>query len=486
MKQAVGSGEMGALMGSPYLSHEPLVDCGAPAEPTSFFMTEVTPSVLEDDCESSTHLATEMRQTLVDFPANTRDRHCPITEYTAALAAALREWPVFASYTPRCVDLMSRICHRGTEMLKDKSLRISCVVGMSSEPQASADSIVKTAPPVYGGHCFNVGRYFHQNGSVDCFLLEGTAPMDEFHVESLGNAVRIPVQVMLPNNTTGSPPTWSTQVMMFHDYLTLLGRTVCRLTQVINTPNGGGRSGNSGIPVEHISTTRGWLSSTVFSPSLKSDRGVQMNFYHRIVYTGMSKDIAGVQGCLPVEQNIGSGQEGFIAGCHPYSLNDMDLQGLDVAIPGPTLDLMRDVMNEAHPPLVDHAVFRRLSALWGECSPLVSVNVSAHPNRLKGCDYMRIACMETPAIPELCGPICMIKTQVCQLANEINRAKPNTDHAYFVWSQGSDNCMKKEGTGCHLFVDVPVRACPPTIIHSLRSALKRLNYPGYIPIGDEI
>ena len=211
-----------------------------------------------------------------------------------------------------------------------------------------------------------------------------------------------------------------------------------------------------------------------------------MNFYHRVVYTGMSKDTGGIQGCLPVEQDSGTGCSGFIAGCHPYSLSDIDLRGLDVTVPEPTLELMRNVMNEAHPPLVDHSVIRRLSDLWGACQPLVSVNASVHPNRLKGCEYVRVACMETPAIPEFCAPICQIKTQVCELANQINKAKPDTDHAYFTWTTRPDGGMKQEGTGCHLFVDVPVRACPPTIIHSLRSALKRLDYPGYIPIGDEI
>ncbi len=486
MKQALGSGAVGAALGFPYLSHEPLMDCGGPVEPSSFFLSEVYPSVLLDDCESSTHLASEVRQTLADFPGKQSNKHCSFSreEYTAVMGEALQTWPIFKAYTPQCIDIMSRICYRARDMLHKKALRISSVVGMSSEPQASADSVGPKASPVYGGHCFNVGRFFHPDGRVDSFLLEGTAPMQEIHVESLGNAIRLNVKV-LSTPSPGAQPTWATQSMLFHEYLTLLGRTVCHLTQVINTPNGGIQPGG-GVPVACTAVTRGWLSSTVFSPSLKSDRGVPMNFYHRVIYTGMGKDVGGIEGCLPVEQDTAPACDGFIAGCHPYSLSDMDLRGLDVSVPEDTLLLMRDVMNEAHPPLADHTVFRRLSDLWGECNPLVTVNNSMPPQRLKGCEYVRIACMETPAIPELCYPICQIKARVTDLANEINASRADTDHAYFVCQRSQDGSLKKEGTGCHLFVDVPVKSCTPTIVHSLRSALKRLDFPGYIPMGDEI
>ena len=90
---------------------------------------------------------------------------------------------------------------------------------------------------------------------------------------------------------------------------------------------------------------------------------------------------------------------------------------------------------------------------------------------------MRVASMETPAIPEFVDPICRMKSLVCDLTNEINMACADSDGAFI-------QCTR-EGTGCHLFIDVPVRACAPTIIHSMRVALKRLNYPGYVPVGDE-
>jgi hypothetical protein len=271
----------------------------------------------------------------------------------------------------------------------------------------------------------------------------------------------------------------TTKTVLLHEYLSLLGRTVCRLTQVINAPNGGVSGG--GIPPSRAPVMRGWLSSTLFSPSLQSDRSVPMGFYHRVIYTGMAKG-GDIMGCLPVEADAGTG---FVAGCHPYSLSSMDLKGLDVTIQTDKFQLMSDIMNEAHPPMVDHAVLQRVSELWAECSPLSTLN-AGHPSRtLSGCEYVRVACMETPAIPEFGDFICHIKAQVCELANTINLSRPDSDHAFFVCPRTAQGALKREGTGCHIFIDVPVRPCVSTIVHSLRSALKRLQYPGYVPTGDE-
>lgn len=470
MGRAGSDHSVGGALGSPFLSHEPLVDCGAPEEPRCFLLSDVYLNLLMDDCESSTGLATLMRQSAMDIPCAAK-----------ALGEALSTWPVFKAYTPRCVDLMSKICNRARKMLEDGVLKISSVVGMSSDPQASAAAMGQKQVEVYGGHCFNVGRVFLEGGGVHCFLLEGTAAMDNMHVESLAKAIRLPVKV-----TSGPGGASAVQLMLFHDYLSLLGRTVTKLTQVINTPNGG-RAMGGGVPSTDMQglETRGWLSCTLFSPSLNSDREVPMGFYHRVVYTGMGKD-ADIRGCLPVEQDVQGDGSGFIAGCHPYSLSDVDLKGLDVHIPPDKFQLMRDIMNEAHPPLVDHSVLKRLSDMWGECSPLSSMNTTFPLRRLQGCEYVRVACMESPAVPEFCEPICRIKAEIADLANKINLERPDSDHAYLFCPRTQQGELKKEGTGCHLFIDVPVRACAPTIVHSLRSALKRLDFPGYVPVGDEM
>lgn len=470
MARAAKDHNIGGSLGSTYLTHESLVQCGSPEEPSSTLLSDVGLSILLDDCESSTELATLMRLAAMTIPT-----------VAAELGDMLHTWTAFKAYTPSCVDVMSRICNRARAMLENGELKISSVVGMSSEPQAGI--VVAGQKPVeesYGGHCFNVGRVFLEGGGVRCFLLEGTAAMDEMHVDSFTKGVRVPVTV---TNPSGSGPT--VQPMLFHDYLSLLARSVTKLTQVINKPIGG-RASSGGIPLADMGglETRGWLSCTLFSPSLHSGRDVPMGFYHRLVYTGMGKD-ADVRGCLPVEQDATGDGTSFIAGCHPYSLSDVDLKGLDVCVPSEKFQLMRDIMNEAHPPLVDHSVFQRLSEMWGECSPLSTLNGSMPLRRLKGVDYLRVACMESPAVPEFCEPICRIKAEVADLANKINLARPDSDHAYFVCSRTAKGGLKKEGTGCHLFIDVPVRSAAPTIVHSLRSALKRLDFPGYVPIGDE-
>jgi len=469
MMRAVNDKGIGGALGKPYLSHISLMDCGGPEEPVQFGLTDVQPSLALDDCESSAELATEARLTLMDVP---RD--------AGTLGQSLKQWSVFRHYTPHCNETMSKICNRGADVLLSKKLKISTTVGMASDARPTADAGGK-APVVqeqYGGHCFNIGRVFLSNGNVRCFLLEGTAPMDEVYIESMANAVKIQVKIMKGKDCTIKP-------MLLHEYLCILGRTVSKLTQIINSPNGG-RAGEGGIPRSHAPEMHGWLASTLFSPSLNSDKSVPFAFYHRVIYSGMAKD-SDVKGCLPVEPDTSVGADrAFVAGCHPYSLSDMDLRGLDVPVANDKFQLMSAIMNEAHPPMVDHAIFKRVSDLWAECSPLSTLNTYQPLRQLKGCEYVRVACMETPMIPEFGDIICRIKGQVCDLANEINLKRLDSDHAFFVYPKTPQGVMKREGTGCHIFIDVPIKACTSTIVHSLRSALKRLQYPGYEPIGDEI
>jgi len=469
MVRAVRGPEAGSALGRPYLSHTPLVNCGGWKESVETGLTDVQPSVVLDDCESSAQLGTVARLTLME----------EVPRDAKTLGKSLREWPVFRNYTPCCAEKMSKICNRGSDMLRSKRLKVSTSVGMATEAQPAVDGQTPAAQEQYGGHCFNIGRVFLPNGNVRCFLLEGTAPTDEIHIESAATAAKIQIKVL--NGKEYIPKT-----MLLHEYLSLLGRTVSRLTQVINAPNGGRTGG--GIPRPHAPEMHGWLASTLFSPSLRSDRAVPMGFYHRVIYTGMGKD-TDVLGCLPVEPDANGehGSKAFVAGCHPYSLSDMDLMGLDVPMARDKFKLMSSIMNEAHPPMVDHTVLQRVSDLWAECSPLSTLNTHQPLRRLQGCNYVRVACMETPSIPEFGDFICRIKGQVCDLANEINLNRPDSDHAYFLCPKTHDEgVLKREGTGCHIFIDVPAKTATSTIVHSLRSALKRLEYPGYEPVGDEI
>lgn len=486
---------VGGRLGAPYLTHEPLVECGAPSRPSQFHLSHVQPSILTDDCESSTELAVVMRNTLRTFPYDGASMSGGLAAGwdqgvgSVLLYETLRTWPLFKAFTPECYNLMSQICKRGAAMLNSGALQICTTVGMATNASAGEE---ESGTANYCGHCFNVGRVFarppsalvsdhagapassSQASDVYCFLLEGTAPMDEIHVPSLANAIKIPVKVWRePDSAGGVSSGFDIKQVLFHEYLALLSRSVACLTQIINAPNGGHATGG-GIPASMGMTLRGWMAGHTFCPSLHSDPAVYMGFYHRVMCTGLGTG-TDVRGSVPVEPS--KDEQKFIAGCHPYALSNMDLRGLDVSVSPDKYELMRSIMNEAHPPLVDPAVFRRLADLWAPCAALSSVNTSMPNRRLAGVPYVRVACMETPAIPEFVGPICRIKAQVCDLTNEINLARPDSDGA-------SIQC-RQEGTGCHLLIDVPARACSPTIIHSMRSALKRLNFPGYVPVGDE-
>lgn len=446
-----------------------------------------------DDCESSTELAVLARNTLKDFPYDDgAGMHERMGDKggretgSARLCEALRSWPLFASFTPECHSLMAQICRRGASMFNSGTLQICTTVGVATNASAGEE---EKGTASYCGHCFNVGRVYapppssyvsdSQSSSssataqpgVYCFLLEGTAPMDEFHVQSVDSAIQVPVKMW---HAPGTGSGYDIKPFLFHEYLALLSRSVAFLTQVINTPNGGHSEGG-GIPSTTGLVLHGWLAGHTFCPSLHSDPAVRMSFYHRVMCTGLGCG-ANVKGSVPVEQSKDDEQK-FIAGCHPYSLSSMDLRGLDVPVPSDKYELMKAIMNEAHPPLVDPLVFRRLSDLWAPCAPLCTVNTSLPNRRLKGVPYVRVACMETPAIPEFVEAICRMKAIVCDLTNEINLARPDSD--------GVSVQCSRQGTGCHLFIDVPVKAGTPTIVHSMRSALKRLNYPGYVPVGDE-
>ena len=469
---------VGARLGIPFLTHTPLVHCeGASQEPVQTVLTDVFPGMLTDDCESDTELATVMRLTALDVP-----------ESSDKLRSILITWPLFKNFTPECFSLLSQICNRGAEMLRDGILQIAVAVG--SATSASAADVKKNMAS-YSGHCFNIGRIITAPPSgvcdnlqdapdsergVFCFLLEGTASSSDIHIPSLDSSIKIPVKIWHHPGMAGG---FETRVMEFHEYLTLMGQSVTNLLQAINSPNGG-RSKGGGWPVT-MAPTKGWLSSQIFTPTLNSDRRIYMEFYHRVMYMGL-KCVPDGQGCMPVELGIGDGANGIpelLAGCHPYDLNNLFLQGVDAKVPSEKFRLMQEIMNEAHPPMVDHAVFRRLSDLWAPCDPLATLNCDMAHMRRQGVRYVRIACMETPAIPELAPVFCLARHKVCTDAKEINLGRKDSDGAFFVCPS------TPTGTGSHWFIEMPVTSHIPTLIHSLRVSLKRNNFPGYIPMGDE-
>jgi hypothetical protein len=110
---------------------------------------------------------------------------------------------------------------------------------------------------------------------------------------------------------------------------------------------------------------------------------------------------------------------------------------------------------------------------------LVDINNDAASMREPGVQYVRVGFMESPAIPEFTPIFFQAKCKVAKRTNEINASRPDSDKA-FVYAPKTP-----VGSGLHFFIEVAVKPQIPTIIHSMRQALKELNFPGYIPMGDE-
>lgn len=467
-------------IGAP-LCHVHLLDCGSPPEPAVAVLTNCCPALVLDDCESSAQFAVQARMTALTIPPEVGE-----------LSRQLGEWQLFKLFTPKCYTLLSQICNRGVGMLKSGFLKIATGVGIASNASA-AD--LKTSAAGYNGHCFNIGRIMarapsvtvsdspDQHGGkaevstkpqaeVTCFLLEGTACMDELHVPA--NSIQIQVKLWQHPGQSGG---FETKLLEFPAYLTLLGQAFANLTQVINAPNGG-RVAGGGWPMTGPPIS-GWITSKIFTNSLDSDKSKYLEFYNRVVYTGLECGESDGRGCMPV-QEVGTGK--FVTGCHPYDLNDIALRAVNATVSQEHSAVMARIMNEATPPMVDHSVLQKLSEYWASCSPLSDINVKSTVMRDSSLTYVRVSSMETPCIPELVPFICHAKRIVCDRANQINAACPDSDGVIFVCDDDSD---RGTCTGCHCHMDVPCRAHVPTAIRSLRIALKEKNFPGYIPIGEE-
>jgi hypothetical protein len=453
------------------IQHTHLMDCCAlasePAQVESF-LSDCPTSVLDDDCESSAYFALLCRTTVLGFP-----------ESPTELQPALQKWALFDNFTSRCFSLLSQFCNRGVRMLKDKTLLLVTTVGLATGASA-ADVVNKKAS--YNGHCFNIGCVTPPDGGKpSCFILEGTASMKQVRVTA--DSPKVTVKIWRP---PGQPVGFDTHVVDMPTYLTLLGQAVSTLTQVINAPNGG-RVVGGGWPVGGPGIT-GWLGSQMVMHSLDSDPSTYLSFYNRIMYMGWPCSSEG-RGCMPVQTapvQVGTDPDAktippsLLAGCHPYALNDCMLRAVDATIQQDKLDIMGAIMNEATSPMVDHSVFKRLSTYWAPCVPLSDVNVRATAAREHGVEYVRVACMETPGIPELAPLICQAKRELFKAAQKINDARPDSDGARFLCEEEAPFSV---GTGCHCFIDVPQRSVTCTAVDSLRQGLKQCSWPGYVAMG---
>lgn len=406
------------------------------------------------------------------------------------LRALLADWShLFGALTPECWKGLSAIINLGNDMLRSGFLTVVTGVGIATN--ASASQIEKNDAS-YNGHCFNVGCVQapliqvgadmeqgagdadSPDGRASCFLLEGTSSMIHYRVDS--HSPRITLNVCRgPERNVFKP-----ESMDIPTACSMLGVYLSSVLRLVNAPKGGMPEGG-GWPTRNQKLT-GWLGHLMVMHSLDSDPDTHLSFYNRLMYMGWPC-VPEAQGCMPVEERNKALIRGvadipdhaqFVMGCHPYSLNDVDLRGVNATVSADRVDLMKRVMNEAHPPMVDHSFIRELSTYWAPCVPLEDVNVQAQAMREKGVEYLRVSSMETPGAPELIPVFYEAKRQAIRRANQINMAKHNSD--------GMIGSVEKLGTGVHVFLDVPLRNTPEaTYVESLKQALIELQWPGFVP-----
>jgi hypothetical protein len=437
-------------------------------------LSELATGVIFDDCESTAGLGRVAKKSGMLIPADpsilarlcgTGGKKGTLASSSTAIQDECHGWPLFESFTPRCWELMAAIFQRGNSMLEAGHLRVMTGVGLATNASASD---IKADNASYNGHCFNVG--FVQTPAMErphCFLLEGTAPMIQLKV----TATTPRVTLNLFTDPTDSSK-FTTEVHDMARFLTELGRSVTIMTQVINAPNGGHAQPSCGWP--HATHITGWLSSVMVMNSLDSDPDTELRFYNRIMYMGWPCTEAG-QGCMPVEEPCTSAHSQLstlTAGCHPYSLQNLDIRGFDARIAPEKLRLMTDIMNEVTPPMASSKVFQQLSSYWVPCAPLEDANVRDQAMREKGVEYVRVGSMETPSVPEYIPLILEAKRQLIYKANQLNMAKANSD--------GILGSVMALGTGVHTFLDVPQRDVHElTYIESLKQAMEELKWPGF-------
>lgn len=452
----------------------PLAELHALIESSAF--PELPTGIICDDCESTAELAGLARRTCLTIPSSPDE-----------LERQLADWShLFAAFTPECWKGLAAIIDRGNRMLRSGFLTVVTGVGIATN--ASAAEVEKDTAS-YNGHCFNVGCVqapltqqvgqgmeggSSSGGGASCFLLEGTSSMIHYRVDSSSPRITLRVSQGPEHNVLHE------ESMDIPTACSMIGVFLTSSLRLANAAKGGMPPGG-GWPTKNQPLT-GWLGHLMVMHALDSDPGSHLSFYNRLMYMGWPC-VPEAQGCMPVEERSKALARGvvdvqdqaqFVIGCHPYSLNDLDIRGVNATVAPDKLDLMKRVMNEAHPPMVDHSVLKELSTYWTPCIPLEDVNVQAQAMREKGVEYLRVSAMETPSAPELIPLFYEAKRQAVRRANQINMAKPNSD--------GMMGSVETLGTGVHVFLDVPLRNTPVvTYIESLKQALAELKWPGFSP-----
>lgn len=429
-------------------------------------LPDVCLSLACDDCESASLAARQAKQAIMRFHARVSGLSAQSDgsgklsgeTLTAAIKRECEDWHVFKQFSDVSWKLMSQFVDRLGSMLRQEHLRIMTGVGLATNASAAEEESNKAE---YCGHCFNVGCFKSPGMAKGVpFLLEGTAAMYAIHVDE--KTPRVSVALIDPNTAES---TGQIRVMDMPSFLSALSGTLMMLTTVINCPNGG-VVGEVGWPMEAGVEVRGWLGKTNVTPALTSAEGTHLPFYNRIMYMGWPCTTDG-HGCMPVEEHA---ESGITAGCHPFSLTQLDLKGVDAALAPEAVRLMTDVMAEAVPPQVSVEALREVANRWIKCRPLEVVNREVSLVRQAGVTYNRVVCMESPCAPEYLSIIHEAKSRLVDETNRINDARSDGDGIrLYALLEGMDSLL------CADVRDQEIKRL--TVVESLKQAMTNIAWP---------
>ena len=400
---------------------------------------------LTDDCESLGYWQVQLVHSVqlaargsADLRAQCQGFECLFAAWTA------RDWAAMGGYVREMVGL-----------LESGALSMTTATGIATNAAAG-----DVGGESFNGHCHNLARLDLPGQPLHCFIVEGTAPMKLYTVTKASPTVTCKVM--------NDKMQYVEEVLARPDFLTRLGKTVSGMTMFVNRAHGGGEMGK-GWKRDEVMT--GWVVSTIFTNALDSDPSFPIKFYNRIMYTGLKCTAAGA-GCLPVQE----ARVGLTAGCHPYDMNRKDLRAVDVPLPAGMKQSMRDIMNEANPPVSRPEFWQRLASTWVPACPLGEMNRQARAGLSQGVQYTVVSCMESPGSQDYIPVLHEAKRRLADRANELNASDPKGD--------GIRVAAEMLGTGVSLKLFVPERPIQElTFIKSLIQAMHDVDWLGPIPVA---
>lgn len=369
----------------------------------------------------------------------------PIDHQSLDLEAECKACGLFAEWTPECWKQMEAILLDGQRLIRSGRLTVSNCVGLARS--AAANGSDSSSSDVVGGHDYNIGTYYHEDGSTYCFIMEGTAALRQIKLDSDSQGIRLCVKAQ-------DGQTKTTKDYDAASGLTLIANYFGVMTQIINTPLGHSIGGR-GWEMEGQAVT-GFQSSELSFPTLDSPESFPIRFYDKGIYMGMSNDSRYV-GVLLLE----SESQELKAGCMLRGLSKEGTQGVGVAVPLDMNSLMQKIMEEASPPSVSKEVFNTVMTRWQACGPLSTLNQEDVDVK----DYYVVSTMECPSAPDDVDVMMEAKSRVAEAYNAISQ-------------DGSFIRVRAMGTGVHMTIYIPKQTKDTLdFAHTLLKALEKAEWP---------